>query len=381
MVAPEAPGPRVLQLSAFFAAHGGGIEAVAAQLAQRLAQQGIRVHWMAGGTPDEHPPAPDLPLLSIDQARSIDLLERRLGLPAPVWGPLSLLRLWRAVGAADVVHLHDVLYLQHLLAVAFAGLRGRPLVITQHVGEIPFRSPVARRVLATLNRWLVAPVLRRADAVAFVARPVHQYFETLTRFSRPPRLVPNGVDLARYRPPDLLPPAGPTVQALFVGRFVEKKGLPLLRDCVDLPGLQWTFVGWGPLPPVDAPRPGVTLAGRLASAEIVPHYQQADLLVLPSTGEGFPLVVQEALACGTPVLVSAEVAEAFPAIDARCVFQVELRTGDATAALRQALQALVAQPERLRAARAPARSLAQQWSWERCAQAYLALYREVSAPH
>ena len=279
MVAPEAPGPRVLQLSAFFAAHGGGIEAVAAQLAQRLAQQGIRVHWMAGGTPDEHPPAPDLPLLSIDQARSIDLLERRLGLPAPVWGPLSLLRLWRAVGAADVVHLHDVLYLQHLLAVAFAGLRGRPLVITQHVGEIPFRSPVARRVLATLNRWLVAPVLRRADAVAFVARPVHQYFETLTRFSRPPRLVPNGVDLARYRPPDLLPPAGPTVQALFVGRFVEKKGLPLLRDCVDLPGLQWTFVGWGPLPPVDAPRPGVTLAGRLASAEIVPHYQQADLLV------------------------------------------------------------------------------------------------------
>lgn len=380
MAAPEPPGLRVLQLSAFFAAHGGGIEAVAAQLAQRLSQQGIRVHWMAGGTLAERPTPSGLPLLSIDQARSIDLLERRLGLPAPVWGPLSLLRLWRAVGAADVVHLHDVLYLHHLLAAGFASLRGRPLVITQHVGEIPFRSPVARRVLAVLNRRLVAPVLRRAAAVAFVARPVQQYFETLTRFSRPTHLIPNGVDLDRYRPSELSLQARPAVQALFVGRFVEKKGLLLLRGSVDLPGLQWIFVGWGPLPPVDAPQAGVTLAGRLPSAEIVPHYQRADLLVLPSTGEGFPLVVQEALACGTPVLVSAEVAEAFPATDARCVFQVELRTGDAAAALRQALQALVAEPGRLRAARGPARALAQQWSWDRCAQAYLALYRERSAP-
>ena len=104
----DAPGLRVLQVSAFFAAHGGGIEAVAAQLAQRLAEGGLQVHWMAGGAPDERPPTPVTPSLRIDQARSIDLLERRLGLPAPVWGLLSLLRLWHAVGQAISRRWHPV---------------------------------------------------------------------------------------------------------------------------------------------------------------------------------------------------------------------------------------------------------------------------------
>ncbi|MEN9629738.1 MAG: D-inositol-3-phosphate glycosyltransferase [Pseudomonadota bacterium] len=379
MPAADAPGLRVLQVSAFFAAHGGGIEAVADQLARRLAEGGLEVHWMAGGAPDERPPQRTTPRLRIDQASSVDLLERRLGLPAPLWGPLSLWRLWRAVGRAQVVHLHDVLYLHHLLAALFAWLLRRPLVITQHVGEIPYRSAVARHVLAVLNRHLVAPVLRRAQAVAFVGRPVQQHFESLTRFDPAATLVPNGVDLERYHPLSLGPARDGPVQALFVGRFVEKKGLPLLRQCLDLAGLHWTFVGWGPQPPAEASRPGLTLAGRLPAAEIVAHYQQADLLVLPSTGEGFPLVVQEALACGTPVLVSAEVAEAFPASDPRCVFAVELRCSDPVAALRQALQRLAADPDRLRAAREPARELAQQWSWERCTRAYCALYRQVMA--
>jgi glycosyltransferase involved in cell wall biosynthesis len=374
----DAPGLRVLLVSAFFAAHGGGIEAVAAQLAQRLAESRLQVHWMAGGARDECPAPSTTPGLRIDQARSIDLLERRLGLPAPIWGPGSLLRLWRAVGQAQVVHLHDVLYLHHLAAALFARLRGRPLVITQHVGEIPYSSAAARRVLALLNRHLVAPVLRSAQAVAFVARPVQQHFETLTHFDPPTTLIPNGVDLDRYHPLDVAPGHAGPVQALFVGRFVEKKGLPMLRHCTGLPGMHWTFVGWGPMPPVDGPTPGVTLAGRLPAADIVAHYQRAGLLVLPSTGEGFPLVVQEALACGTPVLVSAEVAEAFPSTDPRCVFAVELRCDDPVAALRQALQRLVADPARLRAARGPARELALQWSWERCTEAYRALYRQAT---
>ena len=96
---------------------------------------------------------------------------------------------------------------------------------------------------------------------------------------------------------------------------------PILSD---LPGCHWTFVGWGPMPPADGDSATVRLAGRLPPQEIVGEYQAADLLVLPSVGEGFPLVVQEALACGTPVLVSRDVAQAFPARDRRCVFEVDL---------------------------------------------------------
>jgi len=119
------------------------------------------------------------------------------------------------------------------------------------------------------------------------------------------------------------------------------------------------------------------MPGRLKPSQIVPLYQQADLLVLPSTGEGFPLVVQEALACGTPVLVSREVAQAFPQHDPLCVFDVELRQGDAAAALRSKLQQLISDRARLHAARAPARALAMQWSWQACVQAYRDVYEQA----
>ena len=101
--------------------------------------------------------------------------------------------------------------------------------------------------------------------------------------------------------------------ALFVGRFVEKKGLAILERLARMrPEILFVFAGWGALNPAQWGLPNTRVFASLSGASLAPLYRAADLLLLPSVGEGFPLVVQEALACGLPVLCGAETAAADP---------------------------------------------------------------------
>ena len=246
---PRAAGvPRVLMVSAFYPAHGGGIEVVAGRLAEGLAHRGVTVQWMAGGAQSEVP-ASTVAGLHIRPAKGFDFLERWMGLPMPLWDGASLAALWRAVGDSSIVHVHDYLYAPSLIAMLFAALRGRPVVLTQHIGPIPFRSAAMRGLLHGLNRSVGWVVLGLAGQVVFVGRPVQRYFEAVGWFRRPPILLSNGVDHRLYQPMLSRDISTGTLHALFVGRFVEKKGLELLRGCMDIDGLSWTFVGWGPLSP------------------------------------------------------------------------------------------------------------------------------------
>ena len=50
--------------------------------------------------------------------------------------------------------------------------------------------------------------------------------------------------------------------------------------------------------------PTVRVLGTVAHDDLGELYRAADVLLLPSAGEGFPLVVQEAMASGLPVVVT-----------------------------------------------------------------------------
>jgi glycosyltransferase involved in cell wall biosynthesis len=60
------------------------------------------------------------------------------------------------------------------------------------------------------------------------------------------------------------------------------------------PDIQWAFAGWGHLDPQVWGLPNVVVFRDLSGADLVPLYQASDVFVLPSKGEGFPLVIQEA---------------------------------------------------------------------------------------
>jgi len=175
------------------------------------------------------------------------------------------------------------------------------------------------------NTIIVRRMLAGAQRVAFFSEITARYFEGI-RFRAPPRLMFTGIDT------DIFFPVRPSQKAqlreqlglpldlpivLFVGRFVEKKGLHILFRMVHLrPDVVWVFAGWGPLNPRDWGLQNVIVFSGLSGQSMAPLYRASDVFVLPSKGEGFPLVVQEALACGLPVVCSAETTGADSAVSA-----------------------------------------------------------------
>lgn len=377
---------RIVLITHYYPAHRGGIELVAAEIARRLAaRHGAEISWHAS---DCDPP-PSIPGVECMPAASCNAIERRAGVPFPLWSPAALHRVARAVRAADAVHLHDCLYLPNVAAYAAARLAGRPVLVTQHIGMVPYRNPALRATLALAYRVLGRMVLGGANQVVFVGDTARRYFEAFVGFKSPPVLVPNGVDTAVFHPIDEMQrarlrerfgaaPGRPLL--IFVGRFVEKKGLPMLRQLAErLSDARWLFAGWGALDPERWALAHVSVMRGRSGAALAPLYQAADLLVLPSRGEGFPLVVQEAMACGTPALVAAETASACPGAAAMLAGE-ELGGKDAPARWERRIRELTgpgAAAAGLRAA--VAAYAAANWSWERCTARYAELFERTRA--
>lgn len=303
---------RILTVTHFFEQHGGGIERVAGQLCLAFQAAGHDAVWAASG-------------LSAEPSASIALpswngIERSTGIPMPVPGPRALARLWRAVGRSDGVVIHDTLYLTSMAAMVAARLRHKPVILVQHIGALPFRNRLVRGVVTLGNRLVSRTMLSVANRVLFISATTMAYFDGLN-FSAPARLLFNGVDPQVFQPLHTprdalrahlgLPDDKPVM--LFVGRFVEKKGLATIAALAKMrPDLFFVLAGKGPIVPESWDLANVRVERGLAGSALADFYRSADRLLLPSVGEGFPLVIQEAMACGLPVICGSESAAADP---------------------------------------------------------------------
>jgi glycosyltransferase involved in cell wall biosynthesis len=314
----------VLLATAYFDSHRGGIEIVAGRLARELRQRGVDVTWLA--TDATSPPTPKEMGAGGGQVLAVaawNIAERRLGFPLPLPGPGGVAAIWRAVKSTDAVLLHDSLYPTNIVAMVAARWHRRPVVLVQHIAAVPYSNPVLRLVMRAANAVIARPMLAAADQVVFISDTVVQHFASV-RFKVPPRLIFNGVDTDVFQLPAAsfdrrtaraslgLPADGKIVS--FVGRFVEKKGLHIIeRLARTRPDLTFALAGWGPMDPRAWGLPNVHVFSGLQGASLAPFYQASDVFVLPSIGEGLPLVLQEALACGVPVICGDETASADPA--------------------------------------------------------------------
>jgi glycosyltransferase involved in cell wall biosynthesis len=307
---------KILTVSAFYECHGGGIEIVAGATARALARRGHDCRWAAAGF---DPPPEDRSIKSAPFAAS-DPLERWTGLPMPLPARAARRQLAKEVAAADAIIIHDALYVSSLLAAHYARRCRKPWILVQHIGMIPYINPLPRFALSCANRLVTTRLLAQAPQAVFISDAVRRFFDRGLKSA--PAILFNGLDHSLFRPP-----AGDERaelrahhriaegrrQLLFVGRFVEKKGLLALREfaAANLES-DVLMVGSGPIDPHAWGLPNIRLLGRRDRDEIAELYRVADALLLPSVGEGFPLVVQEAMASGLPVFCGLDSAAADP---------------------------------------------------------------------
>jgi glycosyltransferase involved in cell wall biosynthesis len=251
----------------------------------------------------------------LPQAEQVSPGVHRLGGDLPL-GPLRRL-LFRHLGIAPpmpVTGLAPVLHAQFArggaLALPLARALDLRLVITLHGGDVSKQKNWHGTVLA--RRW---PALVR-EAARFVCVS-HAVAEIAAAHGAPAEkllVLPIGVEV-----PDHPPPVLPPTSHLFVGRFVEKKGILTLADAVrrlramgDTTPV--TCVGDGPLRPaleaLARETTSITLTGWLPPDAVRAHMARAVALLVPSIiardgdAEGLPSVIPEAMAQACPVIGS-----------------------------------------------------------------------------
>lgn len=291
---------------------------------------------------------------------------------------LPVLRKLVADGVAfDLLDAH-YFYPDGVAAARLGAALGKPVVITARGTDVTWipRYAWPRAQI----RWAAD----RAAAIATVSQALKDKLTALGVRTEKIAVLRNGVDLDRFLPLDRVAIRGGlglrgTVW-LTVGNLVELKGVHLaIAALARVQDATLLIAGDGPerahLQQL-ANRLGV--AARVRFLDTVPHdglttyYNAADALLHPSSREGMPNVVLEALACGTPVVAApfAGVAELISAPEAGEIASERSAVGIAEAWRRLSSRA----PERR-----ATRQFAEHFGWGSVVAAQCDLYSRVAA--
>ena len=210
----------------------------------------------------------------------------------------------------DVIDAHYY-YPDGVAAALLARHFNKPLTITARGSDI---NLVAHH---TIPRRLMLWASRRASASIVVSSALKHAMRNIGMAPTCVLVMPNGVDARRFhlRPQhaaraELGWPDAPTL--LSVGNLVENKGHHLVIEALThMPQFRLVIAGDGPqrraletLVARSNLASRVQFMGSVDQAQLATCYCAADVLVLASSREGWPNVLLESMACGTPVVAT-----------------------------------------------------------------------------
>ncbi|GAB2862202.1 glycosyltransferase family 4 protein [Streptomyces deserti] len=369
--------PRVLLVSHYYPPHVGGIENVVRREAEGLAARGADVTVLTSADRSSVTVEDGVRVVRVAAWNGA---ERKAGVPFPVFSPALLTAALRWARRADAVHIHDCLYLSSWAAGLAARLTRTPYVLTQHVAVVDHPSGLVRVVQRAVYGVAGRALLRGARAVFTLNASVARFVESYGARRR--HHLANGVDTDAFRPVasaaeralarERLGLPADRLLVLFVGRLVPKKGYDLLLAAhTREAGYDLVFTGGGDTAAL-AGRSGVHHLGALPPEAVAEAYRACDVFALPSTAEGFPLTVQEAMASGLPVVTTDDPGYAPYGLDRDRVSLLPREIPVLAAELR----ALAADPERRARMGEYSRTYAEKaFAWDEHVTTLLAHYR------
>ena len=282
-----------------------------------------------------------------------------------------------------------------LFALFYCLFSGLPFILQGESHVVQQRHPLKK----ALKRWFLFPLLRRARAAFATGTKAADYWveagiprEKIFILSNTPDIefFIAASDAARARREQIRESLGLNgrLTGVFVGRFVAVKGVEvLLRALALLPQSkrpQLLLVGDGPLKPtyeriINTHNLPVRFVGFQQKAQLPELYAAADFFALPSLSEPWGVVVNEAMACALPVLLSDQVGAAYDLLeDGRNGFMV--RAGDIGAwskALCAMMDMTTAELERMGAT---SREIVRPWNHEANVKNVLECVKLVCSP-
>jgi glycosyltransferase involved in cell wall biosynthesis len=191
-------------------------------------------------------------------------------------------------------------------------------------------------------------------------------------------VTPLGVDVEMFRPVPISRDKG-VFRVAFAGQISQRKGISYLVEAfrkAAIPDSELLLVGrvigtgrdWSAIP-------GVRHVPHVPRWELPALYRTADVFVLPSLVEGFGLVALEAMACGVPVVISANTFATDVVTDGVDGYVIPIRDAEAIAERLQYIHQHLAEGDRVGQA---ARRRAEQFSWERYGDLIASIVRSES---
>lgn len=261
-----------------------------------------------------------------------------------------------------------------LIALKWLRSFGVPYSVGLHGSDVPGYQPGRFRLLHPAMRIAARRVWSDADRV-FSVSPALKQLALQTWPKGNIEVIPNGVDTRLFHPGSTDADNDGRLRVVLVSQLIRRKGIQHLLDALSemdsslCKKLNVNIYGVGDYRGTLEEQVEklnlhgtVSFQGLLESEKLAQELRRADMFVLPSLQEGLPLALLEAMACGLPVVATA--VGDVPGVIRDRVNGFLVPPAE-SAALREAISSMAADPGLRLKMGIQARSTAEDFSWEK----------------